>query len=106
MQDESDDPSGEDVAADEADDASSDLETRWAAALLMHLLESGGIEIESEEVLLGSGILAELADALRTPDDLADRLLDVLLSSDGIVEVFVSEKPLLVALRETRPPTT
>lgn len=89
--------------AEDSDDAVSDLETRWAAALLMHLLESGGIEIESEDALIASGILDELADALRRPEDLADRLLDVLLSSDGIVEVFVSEKPLLVALRETRP---
>lgn len=93
-------------APDDEDDAPTELETRWAAALLMQLVDSGGIEIESEEALLASGILTDLAEALRRPDDLADRLLDVLLSSEGVSEVFISEKPLLVALRETRPSTT
>lgn len=80
------------------------METRWAAALLMHLVDSGGIEIESEAALLGSGAIEALAVELeRDPEDLGERVLDVLLASDGIEEVFVSEKPLLEALKASRP---
>ncbi|MFO0618456.1 MAG: hypothetical protein U0414_38030 [Polyangiaceae bacterium] len=88
----------------EDEPAQDDHAIRWAAALLSELVESGGVEIVSEEELLASGIVEALATELtRGPDDLGERVLGVLLESDGVDEVFTSERALIPLLGSSRP---
>lgn len=82
------------------EERSANLEDRWAKALVEHLVASGGIELRGKLNPTG-----EIAFHLQHPDeeDFAEAMLDLLVDSTAIAEVFVDEETLAAALRKTRP---
>jgi len=82
------------------DEGSECFEDRWADALVASLVKSGGIELRGK--LRPTGQIAhhlQVADE----DGFAENLLDVLVDSTAVAEVFVDEDELERVLQETRP---
>jgi len=76
------------------------FEDRWAEALVASLVKSGGIELRGK--LRPTG---QIAHHLQTADEdgFASKLLDVLVDSTAVAEVFLDEDELERVLSETRP---
>jgi hypothetical protein len=89
-----------DEAADTTEAGTPNLEDRWAAALLAHLLDDGAVELRGKR-----RPTSDLAHQLQFADskNLGQRLLDALVSSTSVDEVFAEADALAEAARLTRP---
>jgi hypothetical protein len=88
------------VAVPEVPDAC--FEDRWASALVARLVSSGVVELRGR--LRPDGQLAHhLQDADEVNAALAEAVLELLIDSTAVAEVFLDEAELETALRETRP---
>jgi len=78
------------------------LEDRWASALVAHLLSAGAIELSAKRQVIGE-VAWNLDGATEVDSALAESLLEALIESTAVVEVFLDEAELEKALKETLP---
>jgi hypothetical protein len=78
------------------------FEDRWASALVEHLLSSGAIELRARKQVAGE-LASSLDGATRVDSELAATLLESLVDSTAVAEVYLDEAALEKALRETMP---
>ncbi|GAC1414086.1 MAG: hypothetical protein NVSMB53_12010 [Gemmatimonadaceae bacterium] len=79
-----------------------DFEDRWAVGLVAHLVKTRAIELSG--VLLPTGVVANcLQWADENDPGLASSIVDALIDSSAVAEVYVDEAEVEMALRETRP---
>jgi hypothetical protein len=82
------------------------LEDRWAMAAIAKLVEDGAIEVAGKMLpvpQLAARLASRVADDGDVPEDLGAWLLDLLVDSPAVEEVFADAETLVAALRATRP---
>ena len=90
------------AAAESTEPEKEQFEERWASALVAHLLTAGAIEVRAKQQVIGE-LAWNLDGATEVDSGLAESLLEALVESTAVVEVFLDEAELEKALRQTLP---
>lgn len=86
-------------------EATDDKDGRWARDLIASLVSAGHIELADKPVMrqLTAQVARELPDDDARVDKAASAILDVLVESGSVDEVFADTPEIAAALRTTRP---